>query len=86
MGGSSLGWDCGVGARSRSNRRRAAVRGKPLLRVIVGRPRMLSLSGYRSSYVCREQQPLLRAVARALIPPLPPLKLTRFTLSFTLVL
>jgi hypothetical protein len=36
-----------VGARSRSDWRRAVVRGKPLLGVIAGRVRMLSLSGYR---------------------------------------
>src|ERR1039458_5552591 len=37
---------CNVRARRCSNRRRAVVRGNPLLGVIVGRPRMLSLSGY----------------------------------------
>jgi len=37
---------CNVGARSRSNRWRAVVRGNALLGVVVGRIRMLSLSGY----------------------------------------
>src|ERR1035441_5952163 len=44
-----LRMDCKVGASSRSIWRRAVVRRKPLLGVIAGRPRVLSLSGCRPS-------------------------------------
>ena len=54
-----LGMGCDVGVGSRGNWRRAAVRGNPLLRVIVGSPLMLSLSGRQVQYVYRAQQPPL---------------------------
>lgn len=55
-----LGMGCEVGAGSRGNWGRAAVRGNPLLRVIVGSPLMLSLSGDRSNMFTARSSLFLR--------------------------
>src|ERR1035441_5226712 len=56
--------DCHAGARSCSHWRRAVVGRKPLLGIIVGRPRMLRLSGYRPNMFFMGSSLFLRRGAR----------------------